>query len=190
MNQNNEELYHFGIPGMKWGHRKSSSVMNAKSNYKQASKDLKKAKIKKLFSKSTYLGGHNNVAAAKKANSNIKSLAKKKENAAFNLVDKQAKYAYDKKLAKTNNKEKAEKASLKVHTKAFSKGKGGLVGSNSDRMSGFKNTRYYDHVASVKGKKYAQKMEKKYGHKLARGFAAGAALTAGSIICDIYMSKK
>lgn len=182
-----DELYHYGVPGMKWGHRKSQSVMTARNAYKSARKDLRKASVKKLFSKSTWIAGHNNVQAAKKATAKINALEKKKEKAAFNLIDKQAKYAYDKKLAKTGSKAKAEKAALKVHTKAFGKGGGGLVGSIADAASGGGNTRYYKHLSKTKGKKYADKVEKKYGKQVLTSAAVGLAASIGLSVAAKYM---
>ena len=187
--QHTDELYHYGVPGMRWGHRSSNSIMSARSAYKSASKDLRKAKTKRIFSKSTYLAGNKNVTKNKQQLANIKKLQNKKEKAAFDLIDKQAKYAYDKKLAKTGNKAKAEKASLKVHTKAMSKGKGGLSGSISDAESGGANTRYYKHLAATKGKKYADRVEKKLGRKItAQGTAALA--VAGAAYVSLYMQLK
>jgi hypothetical protein len=186
---NNDELLHYGIPGMKWGHRKNISIVNAKQAYKSASKDLRKAKVKRVFSKSTWIAGNKNVVDAKKQAANIKKLANKKEQAAFKLIDKQAKYAYDKKLSKTGNKDKAEKASMKVHMKAMNKGKGGLSGSISDAQSGGANTRYYKHMVATKGKKYAEKVEKKLGKKLMTDL--GVSLTiAGASYVSLYLQLR
>jgi len=185
-----DELYHYGVPGMKWGHRKSASVMSARSAYKQARKDLRKAKVKKFFSKSTYLAGYDNVQKNKQAKKNIKQLVKNREKAAFKAIDAQAKYAYDKKLAKTGNKAKAEKASMKVHAKAMSKSKygSGLPGSSADKGKG--NTRYYEHMAATKGKKYANAVEKKYKNKILRDVAGGAAVLVGSLAVEAYIRAK
>lgn len=187
--QKTDELYHYGVPGMKWGHRRNTSIVNARQSYKSASKDLRKAKVKRVFSKSSWIAGNKNVADAKKQIANIKKLANKKEQAAFKLIDKQAKYAYDKKLAKTGDKTKAEKASMKVHMKAMNKGKGGLSGSISDAQSGGASTRYYKHMAATKGKKYAEQVEKKLGKKLMTEAAVGLAV-AGASYVSLYLQLK
>ena len=185
-----DELYHYGVPGMKWGHRKSQSVMTARSAYKSASKDLRKAKVKNFFSKSNWIGGYENQQKDKQNQAKIKKLEATKEKAAFNYIDKQAKYAYDKKMSKTGNKYQAEKASMKVHTKAYGKGKGGLVGSVSDEESGGQNTRYHKHLMATKGKQYAQEVERKYSKKLTRDIVGSLALATGLYATAFYLENK
>lgn len=95
-----DELYHYGVLGMRWGHRKNSNVMKAYNKFNNA-----KAKAE--------LTGSN-------------SALKAREKAAFELIDAKAKYAYDKKLnskfvlTKDPNKRKAKakKAMEKVYNKA------------------------------------------------------------------------
>lgn len=182
-----DELCHYGVPGMKWGHRKSQSVMSARSAYKSASKDLRKAKVKKFFSKENWVAGYDNNIKSKKTEAKIKKLKANKEKAAFNYIDKQAKYAYDKKMAKTGNKYQAEKASMKVHAKAYDKGKGGLAGSVSDNKSGGANTRYHKHLMATKGKQYAQEVERKYSKKLTKQLVGTAAVAAGLYATAFYL---
>lgn len=193
--QNNNELYHYGVPGMKWGHRKSTTVMTARKNYKKARKEEVKAKFKRAFKKETYLAGYENRQKDKRNIKNVKSLSKKREAEAFKYIDKQAKYAYDKKLAKTGDKRKAENASMKVHAKAMAKNKygSGLVGSIADAQkragSAGGNTRYYKHLAATKGKSYASKVEKKYSKKIVRNLVGGLAVSVGISLAPRVIEK-
>jgi hypothetical protein len=192
---NLDELYHYGVPGMRWGHRKNSSVMKARKAYKQAAKAEGKAYRKRLFSASYWIAGHDNVKKDKAAAKNVERLGKKREKAAFKAIDSQAKYAYDKKLAKTGNKAKAEKAAMKVHSKAFSKidWGSGLPGSAADQQKGDNkggNSRYYKHLAATKGKTYANKVEKKYRNKLIRNLVGAAVVTVGAAAAQVYLETK
>ena len=185
----NEELKHYGVLGMKWGHRKSKSVMSAKKDYKTARKELRKAKIKKMFDSSSYIAGTNNVKRNKQLTKNIERLKTKKENAAFKLTDSQAKYAYDKKLSKTGNKDKANKSSMKVYEKSLIKKMGGLPGSINDARSGGKDTRYIKHVTKVKGKKFADKIESRVKKKAIAACVGSVAVGVGIAAYDIYKYK-
>lgn len=187
-----DELYHYGVPGMKWGHRKNRSVVSARNAYKQARKDEKTAKRRALFDKSTWVAGYGNQQKNKRLMSNVKKASDKREKAAFKAIDAQAKAAYKDKLAKTGDKTKAEKASIKVHMKAMDKSTfgSGLAGSVADVKSGGANTRYYNHLKVTKGKEYAKKVEKRYGKQIARNLAGSVAVLAGIAIYDAYQLRK
>lgn len=183
-----DELYHYGVPGMKWGQRKNRSIVNARKAYKQARTEENKARFKRAFSASTYIAGGRNAEKAKKINRNIDRLAKNREKAAFKAIDLQAKDAYNKKLSKTGDKAKAEKASIKVHSKAMQKSDHGqgLVGSIGDASTGGQNTRYYNHLKATKGKAYANKAEKKYSNKLVATLVGAAVVYTGATIYEMY----
>lgn len=179
-----DELYHYGVPGMRWGHRRNRSVVSTRKAFKQAKKAVTKAKVKTLLDKSTWIAGHDNNVRSRKNMKNIDRLTKAREKAAFKAIDAQAKYAYDKKLARTGSKAKAENAAAKVHARAMNKSKygSGLSGSINDVKTGKGNTRYYNHLMKTKGHKYANKVEKKYSQKITRDLVGGVALTLGTAV--------
>lgn len=196
--QETDELFHYGIPGMRWGHRKGSAVSNAYKEYKQAKKDVRKAHLTTLgrhFSKSQYVAGSANMAKAAKLNKKVNDARAKREKAAFKLIDAKAKAAYDKKLSKTGDKAKAEKASIKVHMKAFNKDTygSGRVGSVADAQKRHGttggNTRYFNHLVKTKGKNYASKVEKKYNSKTTRALVAAVGLTVGTQVALRYADR-
>ena len=196
---NTDELYHYGVLGMRWGHRNSKAVQNAYKAYKQSKKDYRKESIKNIkniFRKSSWLAGAKNQEDYKKAHKGITNATNKREKAAFKLIDAAAKDAYNKKLSKTGSKSKALKAEQNTYYKALKQTRygSGLVGSIADarRSHGVTNgnTHFYKHLAKTKGKKYAQAVEKKYDKKLTRTLIGSAALALGSAIVGTYYSNK
>ena len=178
---NTNELYHYGVPGMKWGHR-NKAVKAARREYKQARKAERKLQRKHAFSISTYAGGVRNNELSNARNAKLKKLAAAREKAALKAIDTQAKAEYDIKLAKTNNKAKAEKASMKMHYKAMKKRTYGTgrVGGGTDQRTGDNQAKYYDHMVKAKGKEYANKVETKYNKYTTKAFVSTVALQAGN----------
>ena len=194
-----DELYHYGVLGMRWGHRNSKAVQNAHKAYKQAKKEYRKESVKNIknvFRKSTWVAGAKNQEDYKKAHKGLTNARNKREQAAFKLIDSAAKDAYNKKLAKTGSKAKAIKAEQKVYYKGFKQDRygTGLVGSigDSQKRHGVTNgnTHYYNHIAKVKGKKYANAVEKKYGKRLTKQLVGGIALATGAAIVGAYYNSK
>lgn len=194
-----DELYHYGVLGMRWGHRNSTAVQSAHKAYKQAKREYRKESVKNLkniFRKSTWVAGAKNQEDYKRAHKGLTDARNKREKAAFKLIDAAAKDSYNKKLAKTGSKSKALKAEQKVYYKGFKQERygAGLVGSAADakRRHGVTkgNAHYYNHIAKVKGKKYANAIEKKYGKRLTKQFVGGLALATGAAIVGAYYGSK
>ena len=194
-----DELYHYGVLGMRWGHRRNSAVRDAHKAYKQSKREYRKESVKNLknvFRKSTWVAGAKNQEDYRNARKGLTNARNKREQAAFKLIDAAAKDAYNKKLSKTGSKAKAIKAEQKVYYKGFKQWRygAGLVGSRADSktMHGVTNgnTHYYNHIAKVKGKKYANAVEKKYGNRIAKIFVGGTALAIGSAIVGAYYNDK
>ena len=160
------ELYHYGVPGMKWGQRKASYA-SEKSSYKQAKKEFKAAK--KNVRKSGLGFGIKGIAKRKAAQDKL-------DAAELNMVDAKAKY----KAAKSKNSAKAE---FNTYRKQMQKT--GLAGSTYDDQNGGKSAKLYDHLKTTKGKAYADKVQKKVEKVAIRNLvgtvtvAAGAAVVAG-----------
>ena len=190
-----DELYHYGVLGMRWGHRRNPEVRSAHKEYKQSKWGYRKAAVKNLknaFKKSSWTAGVDNAKAYKKNHKELFTARDKREKAAFKLIDAAAKDAYNKKLAKTGSKAKAEKASMKVHIKAMNQNRygSGRVGSiaDSQKRHGVTNgnAHYYNHLVKAKGKKYANAVERKYNKKTTRQLIAAVGITAGLAAVNHY----
>jgi hypothetical protein len=167
------ELYHYGVPGMKWGHRKAADERAA---YKQAKKDYRTAARATKAKSYTAFGA--------KRLREYKDLENKRNKAELDMIDAKAKY----KAAKAGNDKKAAKAEMKVYQKAMKKS--GLVGSAADDASGGRSARLYDHMKATKGKEYAKTVEKKMERQLVTELVGGVAVMAGSLAVQAMMTKR
>ena len=168
------ELYHYGVPGMKWGQRKAAYA-SEKGAYKKAKKDYKAAR-KKLRKASGLIGGVGIKGIAKV------TAAEKKANAAeLKMIDAKAKY----KSAKSKNSAKAE---FNTYRKEMQKS--GLAGSTLDMQSGGRSTKLYNHIKATKGKAYADKVQKKVQNVAIKNLVGAATVTAGAaIVAGILESR-
>lgn len=166
-----DELYHYGVKGMKWGQRKKyeaerTAYKQAKKNYRQARRDLS-------------IAGYGAIGRA--GLKNYKSAENKANKAELDMIDAKAKY----KAAKSKNSEKAE---ARVYRKAMQKS--GLVGSAADDQSGGRSTRLYNHLKASKGKAYADSIEKRVENQAYATLAASAAVTVGAMVVSSMLEKK
>lgn len=167
----NEELYHYGVKGMKWGRRKARYAAE-KDAYKAARKNYKRT----VRANQRDLGGFG-IEGLKRA-----SKAEKRINKAeIDTIDAKAKY----KAAKSKNSEKAE---FNTYRKEMQKS--GLVGSAKDRETGGRSTRLYNHLAATKGKEYADSVQKKVQNVAYAQIAGSVAVMVGaSVVQGILESR-
>lgn len=163
---NSDELYHYGVPGMRWGHRKPKSYVNAKKNFKQARKEYAKA-VRRGWG----------IEGIKKANQ-----AEKKYNKAdMDFTSEKIKY----KVSKAKNKTKAE---FKAYTKEV--GKSGLPGSAMDRQYNDRSTRMYNTIVKKKGKKYADKVVKRVQNRAVATLVGSAVVAVGATVAQAILISR
>ena len=165
------ELYHYGVPGMKWGVRKASYA-SEKSAYRQAKKDFKAAK--KSARKSSFGFGIKGIAK-------VKAAQDKRDAAELNVLDAKAKY----KAAKSKDSAKAE---FNTYRKEMQKT--GLANSAYDVSKGGKSAKLYDHLTATKGKAYADKVQKKVQNVAVKQLVGTVAvMTGAAVVVGILESR-
>ena len=167
----NGELYHYGVKGMRWGHRKAN-YQAERDAYRSAKKDLRKTV--KESRRSVGMGmGVKGIARAEAANRRI-------NQASVNVINAKAKY----KAAKSKNSEKAE---FKAYRKEMQKS--GLAGSAADVQSGGRSTALYNSLKATKGKEYADKVQKKVQNVAYAQIAAAATVTIGAAFANALINN-
>lgn len=155
------ELYHYGVLGMKWGKHRSSEQVRTISKNKTAYKNAKKAYRDEIRATPSYGIG---IKGIKKAQQHQAALTKRD----MKVLETKAKY-------KGSKSKDANKAEMKVYRKAMSKT--GLPGSYKDSASGGRSTNIYNSLKAQKGKAAADKIQQKVQDNAYRDFAIGSAVT-------------
>lgn len=165
-----DELYHYGVPGMKWGQRKASYAAE-KDVYKKSKKKLRAAR--RAYNNTSGFG----IKGIAKAN----AAEKKYQDAELNMINAKAKY----KAAKSKNSAKAE---FKTYRKEMQKS--GLAGSALDKQSDGRSTRLYENLKATKGKAYADKVQKKVQNIAVAKLAGAATAAVGlAVVSGILQAK-
>lgn len=170
---NTDELYHYGVLGMKWGKRNSNPAYAA---YKKSKKDYRKARRDTIVPGLTGFGI--------KGISKYEKAVDKRNKAEINMITAKAKY----KASKAKTAEKAEKAEFKTYRKEMNKS--GLVNSAADAANGGRSKRIYDEMRAKKGKAYADKVQKSLEKKYVRDLVGGSLVLAGSLAATAYLELK
>lgn len=162
------ELYHYGVQGMKWGHRKkyldSSGNLNKLGQARKSYEDAK-ANAKKLRNKRSGWG-QEAIDRALKATSDY-------NRADADRVMAKAKYA----AAKQKNAKKAERAEFNTYKKEMFKS--GLAGSDKDAISRGRSTLLRSKITAEKGKEYADRVSKKIEDKMVATIVGSAVVSVG-----------
>lgn len=175
-------LMHYGVKGMKWGHRRYHNADGSLNRAGIARQDFKDAKqARRVAAKGVRKSG---------LGIGIKGIAKyDKAKAKFDKADMDyvtAKANF--KAAKAKNAEKAAKAEFKTYKKEMAKT--GLAGSAADQQSGGRSTKIYNEMKAKKGKAYADKVQKRVQNEAYATFAAGAAVAIGSQVAMAILENR
>ena len=168
-------LMHYGVKGMKWGHRKNPEVAAARANYKSAKTDLTSAN--RAYNRASRRAiGIKGIQQYEKAQAN-------RNKARTNYID--SKVAYKVSKAKDSKKDKVE---FKAYKKEM--GKSGIRGSAADSAHQGRSTDIYNSIKAKKGKEYADRVEKRIQNEAYAKIAVSGAVLVGSQAVSMYLNSK
>ena len=187
-NMNNNELYHHGIKGQRWGVRRFQNedgtlTAEGKRRYdievqKNVLKDAKRAY--KLEKRNTWKKDGIRKIGYGMLGRQYQSDAESK--AEINYIDQKAKLAG---LKSRGNAEKAEQRSY-----AKSMYPSGMSGSYYDVVNGGRSTKIHQHLAEKRGEDYAHSVESRVLGRYVSAVLGSAAVYAGTQFANAYLSNK
>ena len=178
-----DELYHYGVKGMKWGHRKkyynSDGSLNKAGKARQAYKDAKKNfKVsKRKLSKSSF------TAFGVKGIENYERQKAATQKAYAKTVSTKAKL----KASTAKNEQQAAKREFATYKNAMFKT--GIPGSGGDVQRGGASTAIYNDLKTRKGKEYADKVVKRVQNETIAMLATSATVVLGQAALAAYSAN-
>lgn len=172
-----DELMHYGIPGMRWGHRKREAKKSYRDATNKAFSKYEKGilDIEKGYKRGQMLSKEDLARESKVESDYQKSVSKAKSDY------KQAK-------AKIKADKKEYKKDVKSLRKTFGIGDVNLY-NDQGLMIGRVNATMAAHneLVSKKGKDYADKALKTARNQSVATIAASAAVMVGASVCSVYL---